>query len=79
MEYNIYYQKAMLFDKILIEINELLEDRYSKTTIAEWVWMDVSALNRLISWNTDARLKTLHKVYNLIKNRWIEIISVGTI
>jgi hypothetical protein len=37
MEYNIYYQKAMLFDKILIEVNELLEDRYSKTTIAEWV------------------------------------------
>ncbi len=79
MEYNIYYQKAMLFYKIKKEYDELLKDRYSLTTIAEWVWMDISALKKLISWNNDARLKTLHKVYNLIKNRWIEIISVGTI
>ena len=72
MKYSIYWEKAMLYDKILIEINELLEKWYSKWWVSKICWFkNQSELTNLMSWKYDCYLKTLHKVYNwLTKDLW---------
>lgn len=67
MKYNIYYEKAMLFDKILTIINWLLEQWVKKWFIASKLWIDAWQFTRFINWTTETKLVNLQKYYNLIK------------
>jgi hypothetical protein len=67
MKYNIYYEKAMLFDKILTIINWMIEQWIKKWFIASKLWIDGWQFTRFINWATETKLVNLQKYYNLIK------------